>query len=66
MRTAISLFGSGLIVAAAVASGCNLAQAQDCPGNPDALGTSRVLAIDPKRVSKDRSNGPCGGPTAFR
>ena len=39
--------GAGLVVALAVASGPNSAWAQDCPGNPDALGTSRVLAIDP-------------------
>jgi len=24
----------------------------DCPGNPDALGTSRVLAIDPNEYSQ--------------
>src|SRR5215470_10998520 len=24
------------------------AQAADCPGNPDALGTSRIISIDPK------------------
>jgi hypothetical protein len=27
----------GLIVAAAIASGCNLARAENCPDNPDAL-----------------------------
>src|SRR6478672_10014628 len=52
MRTATSLFGSGLIVVAAVASGCNLARAQDCPGNPEALGTSRVLSIGPKEYPR--------------
>jgi len=28
------------------------ARAQDCPGNPDALGTSRVLAIDPAQYPR--------------
>ena len=36
----------------AVASGCNLAQAQNCPGNPEALGTTRVLAIDPREYPR--------------
>src|ERR1700726_1796544 len=26
--------------------------AQDCPGNPDAIGTSRVLVIDPAEYSR--------------
>ena len=42
-----SLLALNLIIAVAVASDFNLARAEDCPGNPDALGTSRVLAIDP-------------------
>src|SRR4029077_11030267 len=52
MPKAISFLAPGLIVAAAIASGCNLARAQDCPGNPDALGTSRVLAIDPREYPR--------------
>jgi hypothetical protein len=52
MRKAISFFAPGLIVAAAIASGCNLARAQNCPGNPDALGTSRVLALDPREYPR--------------
>ena len=52
MRKAISLLAPGLIVAAAVASGCNLARAENCPDNPDALGTSRVLAIDPREYPR--------------
>jgi hypothetical protein len=28
-----------------------LASAADCPGNPDALGTERVLAIDPAQTA---------------
>jgi hypothetical protein len=43
---------SGLVIAIAVVSECNLAWAQNCPGNPDALGTSRVLAIDPSEYPK--------------
>jgi peptidoglycan-N-acetylglucosamine deacetylase len=42
------MFRSRIIVAAAVAALCQAgaARAQGCPGNPDALGTSRVLAVD--------------------
>jgi peptidoglycan/xylan/chitin deacetylase (PgdA/CDA1 family) len=50
MRKAI-IFAPGLIVAA-VTLGCNLARAEDCPGNPDALGTSRVLALDPREFPR--------------
>lgn len=28
------------------------AQAEDCPGHPDALGTSRVLVVDPSEISQ--------------
>ena len=49
---AISFLASGLFVAAAVASGCNFARAQNCPGNPDALGTSRVLALEPREYPR--------------
>lgn len=28
------------------------AQAQDCPGNPDAIGTSRVLALEPGELTR--------------
>ncbi len=45
-------FAQVLIVVAAVASVCNLAQAQNCPGNLDALGTSRVLALDPREYPR--------------
>jgi peptidoglycan-N-acetylglucosamine deacetylase len=43
---------AGLIVAIAVASASNVARAETCPGNPDALGTSRVLAIDPSEYPR--------------
>ena len=39
-----SLVLAGLGLAAL---GVAAAQAAECPGNPNALGTSRVLAIDP-------------------
>ena len=52
MPKAISFLAPGLIVAAAIASACNLARAQDCLGSPDALGTSRVLAIDPREYPR--------------
>src|SRR6516165_12248202 len=41
-----------LIIAVAVTSGCNLAQAQKCPSNPEALGTTRVLAINPREYPR--------------
>src|SRR4029077_15386150 len=48
----ISFLAPGLIAAATVASGCNLAWAQNCSGSPDALGTSRVLAINPREYPR--------------
>jgi peptidoglycan-N-acetylglucosamine deacetylase len=47
MRKIITVLALSSIVSIAVASGCDIALAQNCSGNPDALGTSRVLAIDP-------------------
>ena len=47
MRKATTQLAKGLIIAAAVASSYNLALGQDCPSHPDALGTSRVLTVDP-------------------
>jgi peptidoglycan-N-acetylglucosamine deacetylase len=38
----------GFITAILVALVVGPARAENCPGNPDALGTSRVLAIDPR------------------
>src|SRR5262249_8722169 len=52
MRKATTLFGVGLVIAAVVASGCNFARAENCPGNPDALGTSRVLTLDPREYPR--------------
>src|SRR5215469_3362721 len=52
MRKAAALSGVGLVVAVAVASGCNLAQAENCPGNLEALGTTRVLVIDPREYPR--------------
>jgi peptidoglycan/xylan/chitin deacetylase (PgdA/CDA1 family) len=49
---AATIFGVGLVVAAAVASGYDLAQVQNCPINPDALGTTRVLAVDPREYPR--------------
>jgi len=51
MRKAAKIFAFGLVIAA-VASGCDLAQAQNCPGNPDALGTTRVLAVNPREYPR--------------
>ena len=44
------LVGAGLLLTAAVASNFNSARAEDCPGNPDALGTSRVLTIEARKM----------------
>jgi len=52
MRKFVTSLASALVIAIAVVSECNLARAQNCPGNPDALGTSRVLAIDPSEYPK--------------
>jgi peptidoglycan-N-acetylglucosamine deacetylase len=52
MRKLKTFLATGSIVAAATASGCNLAAAQNCSGNPDVLGTSRVVAIDPKEYPR--------------
>ncbi len=45
-RTAI-LTATGLLAAIALL-GTQTAYAADCPGNPDALGTSRTIVVDPK------------------
>jgi peptidoglycan/xylan/chitin deacetylase (PgdA/CDA1 family) len=46
-KTVAGLLAIGLVAALVVASNVGLAQAEDCPNNPDALGTSRVLTVDP-------------------
>jgi peptidoglycan/xylan/chitin deacetylase (PgdA/CDA1 family) len=52
MRKIITPLASGLVIAIAVVSQGSPARAQDCPGNPDGLGVSRVLAIDPGEYPK--------------
>jgi peptidoglycan/xylan/chitin deacetylase (PgdA/CDA1 family) len=46
--------GLGRVVAALVAlcGGMIAAEAADCPGNPNALGTSRTIAVDPRQHSR--------------
>jgi peptidoglycan/xylan/chitin deacetylase (PgdA/CDA1 family) len=46
-RTTAILTALSLLTAVA-APGTAAAQAADCPGNPDALGTSRTIVVDPK------------------
>ena len=46
-RSAAVLTALGLAGATAV-FGVSMARAADCPGNPDALGTSRTIVVDPK------------------
>jgi hypothetical protein len=45
-------FIATLFFCLAVASGAASASAETCPGNPDALGTSRVLTISPSKFSQ--------------
>ena len=53
MRKTITLLNVGLVIAVvAVASGWNLAWAENCSDSPDALGTSRLLAIDPREYPR--------------
>jgi peptidoglycan-N-acetylglucosamine deacetylase len=52
MRNILALLALGLIIPMVVAAGCDSARAENCSGNPDALGTSRVLAIDPTEYPK--------------
>jgi peptidoglycan/xylan/chitin deacetylase (PgdA/CDA1 family) len=42
----------GLIILMFVALATAKARAADCPGNPNAIGTSRVLAIDPREIPR--------------
>jgi peptidoglycan/xylan/chitin deacetylase (PgdA/CDA1 family) len=49
MRTAIALF---VVFVCGIAATATVARAEDCPNNPNALGTSRVLAIDPNQFPK--------------
>ena len=43
--------GATVVIAGAIAAAAP-AQAQECPGNPDALGTSRVLALEPGELTR--------------
>ena len=47
MRNPVTGLFAALIVTAVSMPAFSSARAEDCPGNPDALGTSRVLTIDP-------------------
>jgi peptidoglycan/xylan/chitin deacetylase (PgdA/CDA1 family) len=55
-RLGTRLIAAIVAVVLAVAIGASVAtlpaHADDCPGNPDALGTSRVLAIDPGQYAR--------------
>ena len=62
MRKTITLLNVGLVIAVvAVGSGWSLAWAENCPESPDALGTSHLLAIDPREYPRVRSYGRRGG-----
>jgi peptidoglycan/xylan/chitin deacetylase (PgdA/CDA1 family) len=48
--------GGAILVASAITASALLfaapARAQDCPGNPDAIGTSRVLTLEPGELTR--------------
>jgi len=46
------LMAIGLILFGSTLAGAALAGAAECPGNPDALGTSRTLVVDPAEHSR--------------
>jgi hypothetical protein len=46
-KTVVGVLAAGLLFTIAVTSDADSARAEDCPGTPDALGTSRVLLVDP-------------------
>jgi peptidoglycan/xylan/chitin deacetylase (PgdA/CDA1 family) len=48
----IGLSAVGFVTALGVTLDSNSARAQNCAGNPDALGTSRVLAVDPSEYPR--------------
>src|SRR5215831_14441980 len=37
-----------IFLAAMLCGGIGVAQAADCPGNPNAIGTSRTIVVDPR------------------
>jgi peptidoglycan/xylan/chitin deacetylase (PgdA/CDA1 family) len=51
-RSAFAFAFGAAIAAAGVSAFAGTARAEDCPGHPDALGTSRVLAVDPSEISQ--------------
>ncbi len=48
----VGLLALGFITVLLVVFASDSARAQNCPGSPDALGTSRVLAIDPREYPR--------------
>jgi peptidoglycan/xylan/chitin deacetylase (PgdA/CDA1 family) len=51
-RLRAGLLTAVLVVAVGAPCAVSSARAQDCPGNPNAIGTSRILAIDPSEYSR--------------
>ena len=47
-----ALFGRALVAFALLLGAAGMAGAAECPGNPNALGTSRVLTIDPAEYAR--------------
>jgi len=51
-RPAFAITVGAAIAAAGLFVFAGTARAEDCPGHPDALGTSRVLTVDPNEISQ--------------
>ena len=52
MRKAITLVGCGSSCRGGNCLGMQFGAAENCPGNPNSLGTSRVLALDPREYPR--------------
>lgn len=51
-KSAFAIVVGAAFAAAGLLAFAGAAQAEDCPGHPDALGTSRVLVVDPSEISQ--------------
>ena len=52
VRSSAKFISAAAIVACVGLAGAPHARADECPGNPDALGTSRVLALEPGEIGR--------------
>lgn len=51
-KSAFAIVVGVAFAAAGLLASAEAARAEDCPGHPDALGTSRVLVVDPSEISQ--------------